>query len=188
MESLFPEVPPAPRPLLPSESDVPPSLTARTLDGLEWLLARELSELGATNLRIGRRTIEFTGTTETLYRSVLESRVAIRILEPLGRFAVSSPESLYKSISSVDWAKHLRPTQTLRVDARVHDSFIDHSLYASQVVKDAVVDGVRAAHGRGQRAGPVRPRQERASSARSGRPRSERDTRASATRKVEERG
>ena len=148
MESLFPEVPPAPRPLLPSEPDVPASLTARTLDGLEWLLARELSELGATNLRIGRRTIEFTGTTETLYRAVLESRVAIRILEPLGRFAVSSPESLYKSISSVDWAKHLRPTQTLRVDARVHDSFIDHSLYASQVVKDAVVDGVRAAHGR----------------------------------------
>ena len=148
MESLFPEVPPAPRPLLPGDPDMPPSLTARTLDGLEWLLARELSGLGATNLRIGRRTIEFTGTTETLYRAVLESRVAIRILEPLGRFAVSSPESLYRSISSLDWAKHLRPTQTLRVDARVHDSFIDHSLYASQVVKDAVVDGVRAVHGR----------------------------------------
>ena len=148
MESLFPEVPLAPRPLLPSEPDVPPSLTARTLDGLEWLLAKELSALGATNLRIGRRTIEFTGSKETLYRAVLESRVAIRILEPLGRFAVSSPESLYQSISSVDWATHLRPTQTLRVDARVHDSFIDHSLYASQVVKDAVVDGVRAGHGR----------------------------------------
>jgi len=148
MESLFPEVPPAPRPLLPGEPDMLPSLTARTLDGLEWLLAKELSGLGATNLRIGRRTIEFTGTTETLYRAVLESRVAIRILEPLGRFAVSSPESLYQSISSLDWAKHLHPTQTLRVDARVHDSFIDHSLYASQVVKDAVVDGVRAVHGR----------------------------------------
>ena len=37
MESLFPEVPLAPRPLLPSEPDIPPSLTARTLDGLEWL-------------------------------------------------------------------------------------------------------------------------------------------------------
>ena len=48
----------------------------------------------------------------------------------------------------MDWATYLRPTQTLRVDARVHDSFIDHSLYASQVVKDAVVDGVRAGHGR----------------------------------------
>ena len=96
MESLFPEVPPAPRPLLSGDPDIPPSLTARTLDGLEWLLARELSGLGATNLRIGRRTIEFTGTTEILYRAVLESRVAIRILEPLGRVAVSSPESLYR--------------------------------------------------------------------------------------------
>ena len=148
MESPFPEVPAAPRPLLTCAPDVPPSLTARTLDGLEWLLARELVSLGATDLRIGRRTIEFSGSTETLYRAVLESRVAIRILEPLGRFAVSSPETLYTSISSVDWAKHLRPNQTLRVDARVHDTFIDHSLYASQVVKDAVVDGVRAVHGR----------------------------------------
>ena len=60
MESPFPEVPAAPRPLLTCAPDVPPSLTARTLDGLEWLLARELVSLGATDLRIGRRTIEFS--------------------------------------------------------------------------------------------------------------------------------
>ncbi len=144
----FPEQPPAPRPLLPAAADEPPRLTARTLDGLEWLLAAELEAAGGTELRVGRRTVEFSGSTETLYRAVLESRTAIRVLEPLGRFAVDSPESLYGAVASIDWPAQLKPTQTLRVDAVVHDSFVSHSLYAAQVVKDAVVDRLRAATGR----------------------------------------
>lgn len=144
----FPDQPLPPRPLLPAAADEPPRLTARTLDGLEWVLAAELESVGATDLRVGRRTIEFSGNTETLYRSVLESRTAIRVLEPLGRFAVDSPESLYRAVATIDWPVQLKPTQTLRVDAVVHDSFVSHSLYAAQVVKDAVVDRLRAATGR----------------------------------------
>ncbi len=148
MAHPFPDVPPPPRPLLPPDPAEPPQLTARTLDGLEWLLARELEALGAEDIRVGRRTVEFAGTTETLYRSVLESRTAIRVLEPLGRFRADSPESLYRSMATIDWAEHLQPTQTLRVDAVVHNSFVNHSLYAAQVVKDAVVDRLREVHGR----------------------------------------
>lgn len=148
MANTFPAVPSPPRPLLPPDAAEPPRLTARTIDGLEWLLADELQAVGATDLRVGRRTIEFTGNRETLYRSVFESRTAIRILEPLGRFAVHSPETLYQAMASVDWAEHLQPTQTLRVDAVVHDSFVNHSLYAAQVVKDAVVDRLREVYGR----------------------------------------
>ena len=144
----FPDQPPPPRPLLPAAAEESPRLTARTLDGLEWLLAAELELVGATELRVGRRTVEFSGSTETLYRSVLESRTAIRVLEPLGRFAVDSPDSLYRAVASIDWPAQLKPTQTLRVDAVVHDSFVSHSLYAAQVVKDAVVDRLRAATGR----------------------------------------
>ena len=145
---LFPDLPPPPRPLLLAAPDEPPRLTARTLDGLEWLLAAELEAVGGTDLRVGRRTVEFSGSTEALYRSVLESRTAIRVLEPLGRFAVDSPESLYRAIATIDWPAQLKPTQTLRVDAVVHDSFVSHSLYAAQVVKDAVVDRLRNATGR----------------------------------------
>ena len=59
------------RPLPPPSPDEPPRLTARTLGGLEEVLAAELLRLGAGDLRIGRRTIEFSGSTETLYRAVL---------------------------------------------------------------------------------------------------------------------
>ena len=127
-------------------------MTARTLEGLEWVLARELEAIGATDLRIGRRTIEFSTTPgkekETLYRAVLESRTAIRILEPLGRFRVESPESLYAAMEQIDWREQLKVSDTLRVDAAIHDTFLNHSLYAAQIVKDAVVDQLRTPSGR----------------------------------------
>jgi 23S rRNA (guanine2445-N2)-methyltransferase / 23S rRNA (guanine2069-N7)-methyltransferase len=148
----FPDPPPEPRPLPAPEAAAPPRLTARTLGGLESVLARELTAIGAVDLRVGRRTIEFSAEPgrerETLYRAVLECRTAIRVLEPLGRFCVTSPESLYEAVAEIDWREQLRTTDTLRVDAAVHDSFLSHSLYAAQVVKDAVVDQLRTPSGK----------------------------------------
>jgi len=152
MSLSFPAVPPAPRPLPAPALDEPPRLTARTLEGLEWILAHELKQVGATDLRIGRRTIEFSAAPgrerETLYRAVLESRTAIRVLEPLGRFHVDSPESLYRAMQKVDWTEQLRTSDTLRVDAAIHDTCLTHSLYAAQIVKDAIVDQLRTPSGK----------------------------------------
>ena len=150
MEFVSP--PPTPRPLPAPVADEPPRLTARTLEGLEWLLARELEAVGATDLRIGRRTIEFAAPPgaekETLYRAVLECRTAIRVLEPLGRFRVDAPEALYRAVQEIDWTEQLKTSDTLRVDAAIHDTFLTHSLYAAQVVKDAVVDQLRTPSGK----------------------------------------
>ena len=112
MPPPFPSLVPTPRPLPAPVLDEPPRLTARTLEGLECVLARKLEAVGAHDLRIGRRTIEFSaapgGEKETLYRAVLESRTAIRVLEPLGRFRVESPESLYRAMQEVDWTEQLK--------------------------------------------------------------------------------
>lgn len=148
----FPDVPSEPRPLPAPIADEPPRFTARTLGGLEWVLAKELEALGAVDPRVGRRTIEFSSPPgrerELLYRSVLECRTAIRVLEPLGRFQVDSPESLYNAMQQVDWTEQLKVSETLRVDAAIHDTFLTHSLYAAQVVKDAVVDQLRTPSGK----------------------------------------
>ena len=151
-DSMFPAPAPVPRPLPAPVADEPARLTARTLEGLEWVLARELEAVGGRDLRIGRRTIEFSAAPnaeqETLYRAVLESRTAIRVLEPLGRFRVASPEELYRAVQEVDWTEQLKVSDTLRVDAAIHDTFTTHSLYAAQVVKDAIVDQLRTPSGR----------------------------------------
>jgi len=131
------------RPLPPPQAEESPRLTARTLGGLEDVLAAELGRLGAEDLRVGRRTVEFFGSTETLYRCVLESRTAVRVLEPLSRFAVRNEDELYAAVSSLAWPELLHPGDTLRIDAVIHDTFVNHSLYAAQLVKDAIVDRLR---------------------------------------------
>ncbi|MFM8891183.1 MAG: hypothetical protein ACKOTB_06090, partial [Planctomycetia bacterium] len=120
MSVPFPVVPAPYRPLPAPAVDEPPRLTARTLEGVEWILARELEAIGARELRIGRRTVEFSAADgserETLYRAVLECRTAIRVLEPLGRFRVDAPESLHRAMQEVDWTEQLKVSDTLRVD------------------------------------------------------------------------
>jgi 23S rRNA (guanine2445-N2)-methyltransferase / 23S rRNA (guanine2069-N7)-methyltransferase len=131
------------QPLPPPQPDELPRLTARTLGGLEDVLAAELMQLGASDLRVGRRTVEFSGSSETLYRSVLESRAAIRVLEPIGRFAVQNENDLYTAVASLAWPERLHRGDTLRIDAVIHDTFVNHSLYSAQLVKDAIVDRLR---------------------------------------------
>ena len=41
-------------------------LIAKTFQGLEEVLAKELTELGASNIEIGRRMVSFTGDKEML--------------------------------------------------------------------------------------------------------------------------
>ena len=55
-------------------------LIAKTFQGLENVLATELIDLGANNIKIGRRMVSFTGDLELMYRANFELRTAIRVL------------------------------------------------------------------------------------------------------------
>ena len=44
-------------------------LIAKTFMGLEPVLAKELTQLGANNVQIGRRMVSFTGDKEMMYRA-----------------------------------------------------------------------------------------------------------------------
>ena len=60
-------------------------LIAKTFQGLEEVLAKELTELGASNIEVGRRMVAFTGDKEMMYRANFCLRTAIRILKPIKR-------------------------------------------------------------------------------------------------------
>ena len=111
---------------------------------VEDLLARELINLGARNVRETRAGVYFSGTLETAYRACLWSRVGSRILLPLNSFPAASPEELYEGAAQIPWPDHLSADSTLAVDCSLSHSAIRHSVYASQLVKDAVVDCFRA--------------------------------------------
>ena len=58
-------------------------LIAKTFMGLEPVLAKELTQLGANNVQIGRRMVSFTGDKEMMYRANFSLHTAIKILKPI---------------------------------------------------------------------------------------------------------
>ena len=61
-------------------------LIAKTFQGLEEVLAQELTELGADEIQIGRRMMSFVGDKRMMYRANFCLRTAVRILKPIKHF------------------------------------------------------------------------------------------------------
>lgn len=108
--------------------------------GLEKVLAQELEALAATHVETGRGGVHFSGDLTLLYRANLWLRTAVRVLRPILETEVTTPESLYEAVRSLDWSQYLTPAQTIAVDANVRDSQITHSKYAALKTKDAICD------------------------------------------------
>ena len=118
-------------------------LIAKTFMGLEPILARELTELGANNVQIGRRMVSFTGDKEMMYRANFQLHTAIRILKPISHFRARSADDVYENVKRIDWTQHLRHDQTFTVDSVVFSEEFRHSKFVSYKVKDAIVDQFR---------------------------------------------
>lgn len=116
---------------------------ATTPKGLEYLLVDELKALGATTAAEKLAGVVFEGDLALAYRACLWSRLANRILLPIAAFTASTPEALYDGIQKTDWSKHLNVDSTLSVHCVSHQSAINHTLFAAQKVKDAIVDQFR---------------------------------------------
>lgn len=123
--------------------------------GLEEVVAGEARALGAEEVRARVRGVSCAAPASFRYRANLWLRAAIRVLEPILRAEVDSPESLYDAVRSVDWSRYLTVKQRLSVDARVRDSALTHSGYAALRVKDAIVDQFRDRFGARPNAGPT---------------------------------
>ena len=73
-------------------------MIAKTFMGLEPMLAKELTQLGANDVQIGRRMVSFTGNKETMYRANFQLRTAIRILKPISHFKATSADDVYDKV------------------------------------------------------------------------------------------
>ncbi|MEZ5039278.1 MAG: THUMP domain-containing protein [Saprospiraceae bacterium] len=116
---------------------------AKTLAGLEEILAKELKAIGAQDVEIGNRVVRFSGDKTILYRANLELRTAIRILTPIHRFRVRHENELYKKVQQVDWSQYIGLNDTFAINAVTNSEAITHSHYAALKTKDAIVDQFR---------------------------------------------
>jgi putative N6-adenine-specific DNA methylase len=118
-------------------------LIAKTFQGLEEVLAKELTELGAGEIEIGRRMVAFKGDKEMMYRANFALRTAIRILKPIKHFEAKSADEVYEAIKAIHWEDYLTVDQSFAVDAVVFSNEFRHSKFVAYKVKDAIVDYFR---------------------------------------------
>lgn len=116
------------------------AMIAKTMAGLEDVLAEELIALGANNLEIGTRMVSFEGDLSLLYKANICCRTALRILRPVYTFKARNTDEIYKRIKAMNWYEHLTEDSTFAIDAITFSELFTHSKFVAYRVKDAIVD------------------------------------------------
>src|SRR4029079_10752941 len=80
---------------------------------------------------------------DTIYKINYQSRLASRVLLPLTKFDTFNAKTLYKGASAIDWKRFIPRGKTIAIDANVTHKQLRNSLFAAQVVKDAICDQLR---------------------------------------------
>lgn len=117
---------------------------AQIAGGLEAHAKEELINLGAEIVQEVPRGIRFACDPKTLYRIIYNARLVQRVLAPLISLDCHSEKYLYSQLNkNVDWTSLFRLDDIFSIISNVSDSKIGNSLYAGQVMKDAICDQFR---------------------------------------------
>jgi len=123
-------------------------MQAKTFYGFEEILAQELKALGAADVKIGNRMVEFYGDLGFMYKANYSLRTALRIQKPIHTFSVKTDTQLYERMKKFPWENYFNVDQTFMIDPTVFSDYFTHSHYAALKVKDAIVDRFQENHGR----------------------------------------
>jgi putative N6-adenine-specific DNA methylase len=119
------------------------NMVAKTMAGLEPILAKELAILGAQNIEEQVRSVAFVGDLGFLYKANLHLRTALSVLKPIAHFKVRNEKELYKKVFDINWIEIFNLDQTFSVSSAVNSDQFKHSQYVAFKVKDAIVDRFR---------------------------------------------
>ena len=123
-------------------------IVAKTLAGLENVLADEIRALGAESVLVERRAVSFVGNQEMMYKANFHLRTAIKILKPIAEFEVTNRDELYDHAKEIPWTNYLALGKSFAIDATVQSEMFVNSMFASLRVKDAIADQFREATGK----------------------------------------
>jgi len=123
-------------------------MIAKTFMGLEEILAQELTELGAKDVKQGCRVVTFCGDKAMMYKANFALRTAIRILKPIKHFTAKSADDVYEAIKEIDWSEYIAEGCTFTVDSVVYSDTFSNSRFVTYKVKDAIVDQFREKTGK----------------------------------------
>lgn len=119
------------------------TILAKTMAGLEDVLADELEEIGASKIEILNRAVRFEGNMELLYKANYLCRTALSILVEQFSFKFYSQEDFYYKILNYNWDPLFEHDTTFMVDATISGDLFTNSHYTALLCKDAIVDYFR---------------------------------------------
>lgn len=114
------------------------------ITGSEEILEREIEALGYKVTRHNSGGVYAEAASfHDVYKLNYCLRTASRILWPLANFRCFDRESLYQEALKIDWSAFFKPLATFCIDAHVFHRSFSNSLFAAQVLKDALCDQIR---------------------------------------------
>ena len=123
-------------------------MIAKTMYGLEEVLAKELRALGAKDVTPINRAVAFTGTMQTLYKANYACRTALAILKPFAEFEANNEQELYDNVYKIKWDQILDVDCKFFIESAANSKIFTNSYYAALKMKDAIVDRFRRMFGR----------------------------------------
>src|SRR5699024_5413186 len=120
----------------------------KTFSGLKTILTKELSLLGAGEIKPDIIEVIIEGDKGFMYKANLALRTALRVLKPIAEFKVRSEDEFYRKIYNLDWEEYFDEEDSFAIDSTVHSDKFTHSRYVTLKAKDAIVDKFRNSKGK----------------------------------------
>ena len=92
-------------------------IIVKTLFGFESILAKELSKLGASDVREGVRMVSCKGDNGFIHKANLCLRTGLKVLRLIAKFPCKNDTDLYRGILRINWSEYFDSDKTIGVDA-----------------------------------------------------------------------
>ncbi len=113
---------------------------ATTVRGLEELLAAELKELGAEEIKIVNAGMEFNASLSNIMVMNLNSRLASRIMIRLGYSGYRHEDDIYRLARKIEWLDWFHSGNSIKVATSAIQSPLKSLDFVTLKVKDAICD------------------------------------------------
>jgi putative N6-adenine-specific DNA methylase len=120
---------------------------AKTLYGLEPVLAKELENLGAGDITVANRAVLFTGNMKLMYAVNYMSRTALSVLWQIAEFNIRSADDLYNRAQGIKWEEFIDGYGTFSIVPVIKSPLFNHTGFAGLKLKDSIADYFRKKSG-----------------------------------------
>jgi putative N6-adenine-specific DNA methylase len=116
--------------------------------GLEAVVAREVKDLGYTEITTQDGRVTFVGDEQAICRANLWLRTADRVLVKLGEFPATTFDELFEGTKSLPWADWIPEDATFPVDGKSVKSQLSSVPACQGIVKKAIVSSLQQTYNR----------------------------------------